>query len=210
MAKECDYQPAAHALFERHHAWVNVLIARRASQSGLSAADIDDARQEGWFWMMEGIVRYDTLEGARPKGCRFRTFLYAVIGSRVIDFARGIWRRQGLFEHASGIPDPADIPPGAIQLAWPRADDCHGDPVAALIWQEALDRLQSALDCLHKEARDFWQRLASGMALRDIARERGISYQQARGRRQRLLARLRAQLRDGRKPPAKKVGKKRC
>jgi RNA polymerase sigma factor (sigma-70 family) len=208
MAKECHYQPATHMLFERHRRWINVLIARRARQGRLGAADIDDAQQEGWFWLIEGIGRYDTLELARPNGCRFRTFLYTVIGSRVIDFARSIWRRRSHYEQARRIPDPADIRPGAIKRVWPEADDCNEDPLAALLWQEALERLQSAVDCLDPGARDFWQSLASGSALHDIACQLGLSFQQARGQRQRLLAKLKIRLCDERTAPVRKIRKK--
>ena len=206
MAKECHYQPAAHMLFERHRPWINVLIARRARQGRLGAADIDDAQQEGWFWLIEGIGRYDTLELARPIGCRFRTFLYTVIESRVIDFARSIWRRRSHYEQTRRIPDAADMRPGAIKRVWP--DDCHDGPVAALLWQEALERLESAVECLDPRARDFWQSLASGSALHDIACRLGISYQQARGQRQRLLAKLKVRLCDKRKAPVRKIRKK--
>jgi RNA polymerase sigma factor (sigma-70 family) len=198
MAKECDYQPAADALMDRHGHGVSALIARRMRQARLGAADVEDAKQEGWFWMREAIERFDTRELARPKGCRFRTILQTVIGSRVIDFARSIWRRQSHFEEMTGVLDPADIPTAVIRLGRPRADGCHDDPLAALLWQETLLRLQLALDGLGTKARALWQLLASGMDLRDIARQLGISYQQVRGQRQQLLAKLKARFREER------------
>jgi DNA-binding CsgD family transcriptional regulator len=133
--------------------------------------------------------------------------LYTVIGSRVIDFSRAIWRRQSHYVQTRRIPDAGDIRHGAIKRAWPEADDCNDDSLAALIWQEALQRLRSAVDCLDPGARDFWQSLASGTALDDIACQLGISYEQARGQRQRLLAKLKVRLCDERKAPVRRIRK---
>jgi RNA polymerase sigma factor (sigma-70 family) len=69
------------------------------------------------------------------------------------------------------------------------------NPTSALIGKENRLRLESALDRLGEQARRLWDCLASGMPLRDIAREQGISYPQAKRRRRQLLANLVAQFR---------------
>jgi len=207
MAQECAYQPATDALIERHRQWACGLVARKAKLVRLAASDVEDAQQEAWFWMMEGIARYNTRELARPNGCRFRTFLQTVIRSRLLDFARRIWRRARHFECSQPALDAADRAGAVVRIGW-LAGRSGSDPLAAaLVWQENCRRLSCTLDRLGAAARDLWQGLAAGLGLRDIARQRGISYQQARGQRQRLLAKLKAEFRDDRDRRRKKSQK---
>jgi RNA polymerase sigma factor (sigma-70 family) len=174
---------------------VNGLIARKARHARLGAADVEDARQEAVFWMLQGIASYDTLELVRPQGCRFRTFLFTLVGRRFIDFARRIWRRQGRVDRQAR----SKAQRGTIEMTgrdWARLN--QDNPAAALVCQENRLRLQSALNHLGEAARRLWDGLASGMSLRDIAHEQGLSYAQAKRRRRQLLANLVAQLRDER------------
>ena len=203
LAKECDYQPAAHALIARHHPWVNLLIACNAGPTGLGAADLEDAEQEAVFWMLEGIARYNTLELARPKGRRFRIFLYTVVGCRFIDLVRRIRRRERHFACRVRFSLEGHFVIGRIssrKYGRPGQDN----PASALEREENQMRLQRALDRLDEEARSLWECLASGMRLRDIARQQGISYSQAKRRRRKLLVKLAAQLREKRKAPGQK------
>jgi RNA polymerase sigma factor (sigma-70 family) len=196
LAQECGYQPAAHALLARHHPWVNHLIARKARPTRLGAADVEDARQEAVFWILEGIACYNTLELAQPKGCRFRTFLYTLVGCRFIDFARRIWRRQRHLDPQAPLVDPQAGLDTIPLTTRNRVRLDQDDPAAALVWQENRLRLESALERLGEQARRLWDRLASGAPLRDIAREQGLSYSQAKRQRRHLLANLVAQFRD--------------
>jgi RNA polymerase sigma factor (sigma-70 family) len=185
LAQECGYRPAAHALLARHHPWVSGLIARKARSTTLSAADVEDAGQEAVFWVLEGIASYDTLELARPRGCRFRSFLYPLIGRRFIDFARRLWRRHRRLAPAG--PQTRCEAAGVARVE-------PGCPAKALERQEDHQRLLSALDRLEESDRRLWDRLAGGAPLRDIAEELGLSYPQAKRQRRQLLARLVAQL----------------
>ena len=200
LAKECDYQPAAHALIARHHPWVNRLIACNAGHTGLGAADLEDAEQEAVFWMLEGIARYNTLELARPKRRRFRTFLYTRVGSRFIDFVRRIRRRERHFACLVRFSLEGHFAIGRIRSR-KHGRPGQDNPASALEREENHMRLERALDCLDEEARRLWERLASGMRLRDIARRQGISYPQAKRQRRKLLAKLVAQLREKSKAP---------
>jgi len=203
LAKECDYQPAAHALIARHHPWVNRLIACNAGPTGLGAADLEDAEQEAVFWMLEGIARYNTLELARPKRRRFRTYLYRLVRYRFIDFVRPIRRRERHFVCRVRLSLERHF---AIRRFSSRRYGRPGrdNPASALEREEDQMRLQRALDRLDEEARRLWERLASGMRLRDIARRQGISYPQAKRQRRKLLAKLVAQLREKSKAPGQK------
>jgi RNA polymerase sigma factor (sigma-70 family) len=198
LAQECGFLAAAHALLARHHSWVNGLIARKGRQTRLGAADVEDARQEAVFWMLQGIARYDTLELARPQGCRFRTFLFTLVGRRFIDFARQVWRRQRRVDRQARLAGPEGQRGTLGMTGRNRARLNQDNPAAALVCQESRQRLQSALNHLGEAACRLWDALASGMSLRDIAREQGLSYAQAKRRRRRLLANLVAQLRDER------------
>ena len=203
LAKECDYQPAAHALIARFHPWVIRLIACIVGPKGLGAADLEDAEQEAVFWMLEGIARYNTLELARPKGRRFRTYLYILVRYRFIDFVRPIRRRE---RHSACRVRFSLQGHFAIRRISSRKYRRPGqdNPASALEREENHMRLERALDCLDEEARRLWERLASGMRLRDIARRQGISYPQAKRQRRKLLAQLVAQLREKSKAPGQK------
>ena len=66
----------------------------------------------------------------------------------------------------------------------------------ALARREARARLHQALEGLDEALRRLWRELADGKRLRQIARERGVSYDRLKRQRRRLLARLAAQLRN--------------
>jgi RNA polymerase sigma factor (sigma-70 family) len=196
LAQECGYQPAGHALIARFHPWVNGLIARKVRHTRLGAADMDDARQEAVFWMLEGITRYNTLELAQARGCRFRSFLYRLVASRFIDFARRIWRRERHLDRRAHFSGP-EVEFDPVRLCRRNHTQLYQDnPASALLGQENRMRLQSAIDRLGDQARRLWDCLASGMSLRDIAREQGLSYPQVKRQRRQLLAALLAQLRE--------------
>ena len=203
LAKECDYQPAAHALIARFHPWVIRLIACIVGPKGLGAADLEDAEQEAVFWMLEGIARYNTLELARPKGRRFRTYLYMLVRYRFIDFVRPIRRRERHFACRVRFSLRGHFVIGRISSRKYRRPG-RDNPASALERKENQMRLQRALDRLDEEARSLWECLASGMRLRDIARRQGISYPQAKRQRRKLLAKLVAHLREKSKGPGQK------
>src|SRR5262249_42799268 len=157
-------------------------IACNAGPTGLGAADLEDAEQEAVFWMLEAIARYNTLELARPKRRRFRTYLYRLVPYRFIDFVRPIPRRERHFVFP--VRPSLDRHSASRRFSSRRYGRRGRDnPAPALERKEDQMRLQRALDRLDEEARRLWERLASGMRLRDIARQLGMSYPQAKRQR---------------------------
>jgi RNA polymerase sigma factor (sigma-70 family) len=190
LAQECGYGPASTALLLRYHDWAGRLVTAHARRSRLQAADVEDARQNAVFSLTEAIRRYDTLELGRRGGCRFRTFLYRVVTARYCDFARQVGRLVSRWKGSLLVGD-------ALTLA-----RCNwGDPATAAELREAQARLEQALARLDGSARLLWERLASGIPLRAVALEQGISYDAAKRARRRLLAELTAHLRGVPAPP---------
>jgi RNA polymerase sigma factor (sigma-70 family) len=165
------------------------LIAWKARFPWL-AADLPDAQQNAVFAILEAIAGYHTLEVAKPRGCRFRTFLGRVVLARFGDFVRKLRRLQ---RPCCGLHEAGE----ALAAGQGRRPGCRtSDPVEALARREARARLQHALERLDEALRGLWRELADGKRLRQIARERGVSYDRLKRQRRRLLARLAAQLRN--------------
>jgi len=189
LAQECAFRPATDELVRRYYEPMSQLIARKANRLGL-AADLPDAQQNAVFAMLEAIAGYHTLEAAKPRGCRFRTFLGMVVLARFGDFVRQLRRLRRHY--------------GRLHEAGEKLAACRGrcpgsrggDPVEALARWEAMARLQHALEGLDEALRGLWRELADGKRLRQIAREQGVSYDRVKRQRRRLLAQLAAQLRN--------------
>src|SRR5262249_4965874 len=196
LAQECAFQPAVHALMLRHHGWLNGLIARKSRRTGFGTADVDDAQQEAVFWMSEAIAQYDTLELARPRGCRFRSFLYAVISARLHNFVRHVRRLNARYRRAGGPLEAGTTlsPSDRVRLSANRRR--RDNPAAGLERKENQPGFEIALNRISNAARHLWDCLAAGIGLRDFAQQRGLSYDQAKRQRQKLLAQLTAWLRD--------------
>jgi RNA polymerase sigma factor (sigma-70 family) len=189
LAQECAFRPATDELVRRYYEPMSQLIARKARCPWL-AADLPDAQQNAVFAMLEAIAGYHTLEAARPRGCRFRTYLGRVVLARFGDFVRKLrrLRRHYCLLHEAGE---------GLAAGQGRCPGCRtSDPVEALARREARARLHQALEGLDEALRRLWRELADGKKLPQIAREQGVSYERVKRQRRRLLARLAAQLRN--------------
>jgi RNA polymerase sigma factor (sigma-70 family) len=189
LAQECAFRPATDELVRRYFERMSQLIARKARGLGL-ASDLPDAQQNAVFAMLEAIASYHTLEVAKPRGCRFRTFLGMVVLARFGDFVRQLRRLQ---RPCCGLHEAGERP--AVCQGWCPGSR-EGDPVEALARREAMARLHQALEDLDEALRGLWQELADGKRMRQIAREQGVSYERLKRQRRRLLARLAALLRN--------------
>ena len=189
LAQECAFRPATDEVLRRYYEPMSQLIAWKARFPWL-AADLPDAQQNAVFAMLEAIASYHTLEVAKPRGCRFRTFLGMVVLARFGDFVRQLRRLQ---RPCCGLHEAGERP--AACQGW--CPGCReGDPVEALARREARARLHQALEGLDEALRRLWRELADGKRLRQIAREQGVSYDRVKRQRRRLLAQLVAQLRN--------------
>ena len=189
LAQECAFRPATDEVLRRYYEPMSQLIAWKARFPWL-AADLPDAQQNAVFAMLEAIAGYHTLEAAKPRGCRFRTYLGRVVLARFGDFVRKLRRLQ---RPCCGLHEAGETP-AACQG---RCPGCRkGDPVEVLARREARARLHQALEGLDEALRRLWRELADGKSLRQIAREQGVSYDRLKRQRRRLLARLAAQLRN--------------
>jgi RNA polymerase sigma factor (sigma-70 family) len=192
LAQECGYRPARDELICRCLGLARRLVGHYASGNGLQQADSQDAEQDAVLWILEALGRYRTSESVRPGGCHFRSFLHRVLASRLVDFFRHLRLRN-------------HFPPVGRGVACLGQDSHHlhdeGDPapdVSGLPHDPEEGEMQA---CLHQELdqlvqadRRLWDLLAAGTPLRQVAAALGISYDAAKRRRRKLLARLKSSL----------------
>jgi RNA polymerase sigma factor (sigma-70 family) len=130
-------------------------------------------------------------------GAKFRTFL-----SRVLDRHLRRWAQK--YRHAEGgwqgrpasAAAPRQAPPRyEILERLPLSPVSQPDPEAIAEKHEMPQALQRALADLDAWRRSFWDFLAVGMSLHEIAEELGISYEAAKRERRNLLRWLKVRLR---------------
>jgi len=193
LAQECGYVPARDELICRCNRLKDRLIGRHATYRGLQQADRMDAQQDAVLWIMEAIRQYRTDEHVKPRGCRFRTFLYRVLLSRFADSLRSRRRRQArlrLGGYTFFWPDQPPTPQHHGSPAGPEGGG--GDPQRGMEQDELMTRLRQELERLGDLARELWDLLVRGMRLRDIALTLELSYDAVKRHRRALLARLKA------------------
>jgi len=171
----------------------NNLIVRMARQKQFTVSEIEDAQQEGVFWVIEAIQHYDAGEAGSESKASFSTFLFRVITFRFKDLVRRQRRVRVLSVLINAVR--LDEQHGANQvsdteLATPDSDD----PTQLAQVRESTARLDWALAQLDENSFLLWRLLASGMRLRPIAEQLGISYEAARRRRRQLIADVKSQL----------------
>jgi RNA polymerase sigma factor (sigma-70 family) len=200
LAQECGYHPALNELILRYHEWMNKLIAHKARRTRLSAADVQDAQQNAVFALREAVGRYDTSEYVKVRGCSFRTFLRVVLTSRFQDFVKHCGRRERHIDRSAREVDLLESGGSTEDRRTMRRNgskDNLNDPAEVVERREALARLDQALGRLGEGARRLWELLATGLRLHAVAKELGVSYDSAKRQRQKLLAGLKSQLREG-------------
>jgi RNA polymerase sigma factor (sigma-70 family) len=183
------FPAAAGSLLVRHFQWVRRIIAREARQVGLARADTEDAQQEGMFAFWHAVAKFETRD--QPARSSFRTFLWIVIMARFRNYVRRLRRWE---DHYDRTVRPEDHD-GASRNEHVWADE-RENPVAQLTGQEFQGRLDEAINSLKPLARKMWEQLAAGQALRAIAAELQMSYDQGKRLRQRVLADLAHELRS--------------
>jgi RNA polymerase sigma factor (sigma-70 family) len=195
---------AALALLERYRGPALRFLAWRARPRRLRA----DEREEGWQEAALALLRaVAAFEPTRAGGASFRTFLYRVLRSHLLNWLRRLRRAEGRLDRGADGPGGLDRQAqGSTRQAGAfRAPDSRsGDPVRAASWREFRGRLAAALQPLEPTGRWLWDQLASGRPLRDAARELGISYDRAKRLRSLVFARVRRALGEGaeqREPP---------
>jgi DNA-directed RNA polymerase specialized sigma24 family protein len=194
-ARHCPRAEAA--LLERHGDWITRVVVAEVRRQRLPRADWSDALLEGRFALHEAVGAYKAPPpGQAGEGC-FPAFLRLVVTARVRDLAR---RLRGQERHHSrsvrvGTRPPGGTPArGGSQVFEPATAD--GDPARLAERSEAVRRLESSLAGLDPTRRRLVETLTSEESLRAAARELRLSYGVAKRLRQKVVADLRAQLRD--------------
>ncbi len=186
LAEECEYGPARDELIVRYDIQIDRLIGWLAHSYRLSHADLEDARQNAVFWIVEAITKYDTEQMGKVRGCSFRSFVHRVLTSRFKDFTKHLRRVE--CHYARSTP--------CLVEDFPQADDNDDaeDPALIAEEQESIHRLQNTLSSLDAESGRLWQLLAEGTSLRQIAAGLNVSYDSVKRRRRKLIEQLKTQL----------------
>jgi RNA polymerase sigma factor (sigma-70 family) len=191
LAKECEYGPARDELIVRYGSQADRLIGWLAHSYGFGHTDVEDARQNAVFWMVEAIKKYDTRQIGKPQGCSFRSFVHRVVIARFKDFAKHLRRVEHHYDRTARCSDDEDF-----------AEDTDGelkDPATIVEARESMTRLHETLTCLDSDSGHMWRLLAEGNSLRQIAVQIGVSYDSAKRRRRKLIDELKLRLNSSRK-----------
>jgi RNA polymerase sigma factor (sigma-70 family) len=189
LPHQAGFPAAAGSLLPRHFQWVRRIIAKEARIIGLARADTEDAQQEGMFAFWHAVAKFDAR--GRPAHSSFRTFLWVVVIARFRNYVRRLRRWEG---HYDRTVRPENLE-GASRNEQLWAEE-RENPVAQLTGQEFQGRLDQAINNLKPQARMMWDQLAKGQALRAVAAELQMSYDQGKRLRQRVLADLAHELRS--------------
>jgi RNA polymerase sigma factor (sigma-70 family) len=195
LVQECGSRPARDELIRRNTPLKEGIVRRFAARAGLQEADCLDALQDAVLWIMEAIRQYRTAESVGPQGCRFRTFLYRVLTSRLLDFIRHYRLLRKHFPLAGGGVAGLNRGPGRAREVGEPGPSCPGsNPLTSVDAGEVQTCLHRELGRLGESDMRLWDLLAGGATLRKAAAALGISYDAAKRRRRRLLGRLRDSL----------------
>jgi len=199
LAQECGFRPAANELLLRYHQPMSRLIAYKAKQTPLTENDVEDAKQNAVFALLEAIAGYNTLEMVKPGGCRFRSYGRLVTTRRFWNFVKQIRLRQQRYHGSARMDGHTAAEPkqdSSEDYASYLRNERISDPADVAVRQEVLGRLSQVLERLEKKQRALWQELAAGKKLRQIACEQGLSYDAVKRQRRKLLAHLSTVVRE--------------
>jgi DNA-directed RNA polymerase specialized sigma24 family protein len=160
LGREGRCRAAADALTRRYWYHAQDNLARRPMSDGLSSWDLEDARQQAYFWIQEAVRAFDFGQLARPRGSSFRTFVNGVFRRRLLDFRRALRRNRR--RHQS-------VDPLKEVLEDNRRDNDGGDLSGHGDLRDALRRLDAP-------ARALWSHLCRGKRLVDLPAVLAVSY----------------------------------
>ena len=193
LAKECEFAPARDELLVRYGGQADRVIGWLAYPQGFTRSDIEDARQNAVFWIVEAVKKYDTNQIGKPKGCSFRSFVYRVLIARFKDYAKHLRRVEHHYDRTACC--------GEEEASASDVDCRPEDPATIVEIRESMNHLHETLARLDSESGRMWRLLAEGKSLRQIAADLGVSYDSAKRRRRKLIEQLKLRLNPSRESP---------
>ena len=188
LAEECEYGPARDELIVRYDSQIDRLIGWMARSYRLTPTDLEDARQNAVFWVVEAITKYDTEQIGKVRGCSFRSFVHRVLMSRFKDFTKHLRRVECHYDRST--------PSAVEEFSQVDGNDEPEDPALIAEEKESINRLQQTLTNLDSDAGRLWQLLAEGTSLRQIATALDLSYDCVKRRRRKLIEQLKSRLNE--------------
>jgi RNA polymerase sigma factor (sigma-70 family) len=188
LAEECEYGPARDELIVRYDAQIDRLIGWMARSYRLTQGDLEDARQNAVFWVVEAITKYDTEQIGKVRGCSFRSFVHRVLMSRFKDFTKHLRRVECRYDRSSEC--------AVEEFSETDVNAEPEDPALIVAEKESINRLHQTLSGLDSESGRLWQLLADGTSLRQIAATLDVSYDSIKRRRRKLIEQLKTQLNE--------------
>jgi RNA polymerase sigma factor (sigma-70 family) len=188
LAEECEYGPARDELIVRYDSQIDRLIGWMARSYRLTTTDLEDARQNAVFWVVEAIAKYDTEQIGKVRGCSFRSFVHRVLMSRFKDFTKHLRRIECRYDRST----QSDVE----DFSQTDANEVADDPALIAAEKESINRLHLTLSGLDNDSGRLWQLLAEGTSLRQIAATLDMSYDCVKRRRRKLIEQLKNQLNE--------------
>ena len=167
----------------------NLLILRLSRQYRMTNHDIEDAQQEGVFWILEAIRHYEPGKRRGDASASFFTFTEHVICFRLKDFLRRRQRATCISEFRVADQCGKRKLKG-VELLAPVSEE----PSHVAESHELTDDLNWALSQLGEDSRVLWHLLSLGIRLAAIGEHLGISYEAVRRRKRRLFVELKSNL----------------
>ncbi|HVK18727.1 MAG TPA: sigma-70 family RNA polymerase sigma factor [Fimbriiglobus sp.] len=157
------------------------LIQRAARRAGLQEADADDLTQDVLRSVAGSVGGLELRPGA------FRRWLYTVVRNRVTDFYKSAQRRDRGAGDTAALERLAEVPAPLDEADWDREYERR-----MLAW--AADRVRGEFQ--PSTWRAFWLTAVDGRPGPEAARELGLSLGAVHVARSRVLARLKAVVRE--------------
>ena len=157
------------------------LIQRAARRAGLQEADADDLTQDVLRSVAGSVGGLELRPGA------FRRWLYTVVRNRVTDFYKSAQRRDRGAGDTAALERLAEVPAPLVEADWDREYERR-----MLAW--AADRVRGEFQ--PSTWRAFWLTAVDGRPGPEAARELGLSLGAVHVARSRVLARLKAVVRE--------------
>jgi hypothetical protein len=163
LAREADCQPARDELTCRYWCRFKINLRRWAMSAAIVSGELEDAQQEGFFWIQQAIRSFDAVQLSRPGGASFQTFLKRVFRVRLLDYFRSVRRNKERLRSAGELEH------------WHSNRPVENTCAASGNREEVIPQLERAVDLLDPELRALWNELRQGKRLRDLPGLLGVS-----------------------------------
>jgi RNA polymerase sigma factor (sigma-70 family) len=187
---------AAHALAVDHLKWAQSLVAGWGWRAGLRGADLEDALQKTFLWLLDAIRCYQPGRSDQTLSSGLRSLMRRAVYHDLLDHARHVRaeqrRRRSLVDANPDAGSPPHRRGRASKRLW--LVEASSDPALQAERHELLAALEAALAQVDEPSRRLWEGRVALVRVRVLAEHLGLSPQQVNRRLARLERLLRKRL----------------